>query len=94
MNKQSIGDVWRGERLKESREMHINGNIPQDLPCYNCNGWTFMSRMFNLKIGDNRSMPTKTDETYECKICGAVVKVKEGGAGTLVCCGKPMILKE
>ena len=26
-------------------------------------------------------MPAKADEFYECEICGAVVKVKEGGGG-------------
>ncbi|MDD3626813.1 MAG: desulfoferrodoxin FeS4 iron-binding domain-containing protein [bacterium] len=31
---------------------------------------------------------------YECKICGQIVKVKKAGAGTLVCCGKPMVEKE
>ena len=39
-------------------------------------------------------MPTETSEVYECEICGAVVEVKEGGAGTLECCGQPMSLKE
>jgi len=29
-------------------------------------------------------------ETYKCEICGQVVKVEKGGAGTLVCCGEPM----
>ncbi len=39
-------------------------------------------------------MPTESGETYECEVCGAVIEVKEGGAGTLECCGQPMILKE
>ncbi len=39
-------------------------------------------------------MPTETSEVYECEICGAVVEVKEGGAGTLECCGQPMTIKE
>ena len=30
-------------------------------------------------------MSTETGEIYECEICGAVVEVKEGGAGTLEC---------
>ena len=39
-------------------------------------------------------MPTEANEVYECDICGAVVEVKEGGAGTLECCGQPMTLQE
>ena len=39
-------------------------------------------------------MPTEANEVYECEICGAVVEVKEGGAGDLECCGQPMTLKE
>jgi superoxide reductase len=35
---------------------------------------------------------TKIEEVYLCKICGNKVKVLEAGKGTLVCCGKPMIL--
>lgn len=27
---------------------------------------------------------------YRCNICGNEVEVKKAGAGTLVCCGKPM----
>lgn len=34
-------------------------------------------------------MPQK-DETYKCNVCGQVVQVKQGGAGTLVCCGQEM----
>ncbi|EGJ50949.1 desulfoferrodoxin FeS4 iron-binding domain-containing protein [Desulfocurvibacter africanus] len=29
-------------------------------------------------------------ETYKCDVCGQVVKVQTGGAGTLVCCDQPM----
>ncbi len=36
------------------------------------------------------TMPSETGEIYECEICGSVVEVKEGGAGTLECCGQPM----
>lgn len=36
---------------------------------------------------------TKVGEIYRCEICGNVVKVLEAGAGTLVCCGKPMNLQ-
>ncbi len=39
-------------------------------------------------------MTIESDEEYECEICGAVVEVKEGGAGTLECCGQPITLKE
>ncbi len=39
-------------------------------------------------------MATEANEVYECEICGAVVEVKEGGAGDLECCGQPMNLKE
>lgn len=27
---------------------------------------------------------------YKCEICGNIVEVLHGGAGTLVCCGEPM----
>ena len=39
-------------------------------------------------------MPTEAVEIYECEICGAVVEVNDGGAGTLACCGQAMTLKE
>ncbi len=35
---------------------------------------------------------TKVGEIYLCKICGNKVKVLETGKGTLVCCGKPMVI--
>jgi superoxide reductase len=41
-----------------------------------------------------KPMATKAGEVYECEVCGAVVEVKEGGAGELVCCDQPMTLKE
>lgn len=31
-------------------------------------------------------------EVYKCEICGNIVEVLHGGAGQLVCCGKPMRL--
>ncbi len=31
-------------------------------------------------------------EVYRCEVCGNVVEVLHGGAGQLVCCGKPMKL--
>lgn len=33
---------------------------------------------------------TREGETYKCNVCGAVVTVKTGGAGELVCCDQPM----
>jgi len=35
---------------------------------------------------------TKLNDEYLCKICGNKVKVLATGAGTLVCCGQPMVL--
>ncbi len=29
---------------------------------------------------------------YKCDVCGNIVEVLHSGAGTLVCCGKPMRL--
>jgi superoxide reductase len=29
-------------------------------------------------------------EVYKCSVCGNIVEVLHGGAGELVCCGKPM----
>ena len=37
---------------------------------------------------------TQKKEIYKCNICGNIVEVLENGAGTLVCCGKPMKLLE
>ncbi|MCK4413165.1 MAG: desulfoferrodoxin [Candidatus Eisenbacteria sp.] len=31
-------------------------------------------------------------QVYKCEICGNIVEVLHGGAGELVCCGKPMKL--
>ncbi|MDP1728741.1 MAG: desulfoferrodoxin family protein [archaeon] len=36
----------------------------------------------------------KRGEIYRCPICGNVVEVIFVGGGTLVCCGKPMILQK
>ena len=36
-------------------------------------------------------MATKL-QVYKCNICGNIVEVLHGGAGELVCCGKPMEL--
>ncbi|BDU51223.1 desulfoferrodoxin [Haliovirga abyssi] len=33
-------------------------------------------------------------EVYKCEVCGNIVEVLHGGAGELVCCGKPMVLQE
>ncbi|MBS7657151.1 MAG: desulfoferrodoxin FeS4 iron-binding domain-containing protein [Candidatus Bathyarchaeia archaeon] len=35
---------------------------------------------------------TEVGQIYLCEICGNKVKVLQSGAGTLVCCGKPMKL--
>ncbi|MGI6656802.1 MAG: desulfoferrodoxin [Desulfobulbus sp.] len=34
----------------------------------------------------------KKNEVYKCSICGNIIEVLHGGAGELVCCGKPMEL--
>ena len=34
----------------------------------------------------------KRSEVYKCEVCGNMVEVLHGGAGQLVCCGKPMKL--
>jgi len=31
-------------------------------------------------------------QIYKCELCGNIVEVLHGGAGELVCCGKPMKL--
>ncbi len=36
----------------------------------------------------------KIGEKYYCTVCGNKVTVTKVGGGTLVCCGKLMILKE
>ncbi len=36
----------------------------------------------------------KIGEKYYCTNCGNEVTVTVAGGGTLVCCGKPMVLKE
>ena len=33
-------------------------------------------------------------EVYKCEVCGNIVEVLHGGAGALVCCGKPMVHME
>lgn len=33
-------------------------------------------------------------QVYKCEVCGHMVEVIHEAAGTLVCCGKPMILKK
>ncbi len=37
---------------------------------------------------------TERLQVYKCEICGNIVEVIHKGIGTLVCCGKPMILFE
>ena len=34
----------------------------------------------------------KINQIYRCEVCGNIVEVLNVGGGTLVCCGKPMIL--
>ena len=36
----------------------------------------------------------KKGETYKCSVCGNIIEVSYAGGGTLVCCGKPMILQK
>jgi superoxide reductase len=33
-------------------------------------------------------------EVYKCEVCGNIVEVLHGGAGTLVCCGQDMVLQK
>ena len=35
---------------------------------------------------------TKQLQVYKCEICGNIVEMLHGGAGELICCGKPMKL--
>jgi desulfoferrodoxin-like iron-binding protein len=35
----------------------------------------------------------KVGENYRCTVCGNEVTVTKVGGGTLVCCGKPMVLQ-
>lgn len=37
---------------------------------------------------------TKTNAIFKCEICGNIVEVLNQAPGTLVCCGKPMTLKD
>jgi superoxide reductase len=37
---------------------------------------------------------TKMFEVYKCVVCGNITKVVHNSGGTLVCCGKPMILQQ
>lgn len=36
---------------------------------------------------------TSLNEVYKCSVCGNIVEVVHVGGGTLVCCGKEMILQ-
>ncbi len=36
---------------------------------------------------------TKKEEVYKCEVCGNIVEVLHEGVGTLVCCGKSMVLQ-
>jgi superoxide reductase len=33
-------------------------------------------------------------EVFKCEVCGHIIEVLHGGAGSLVCCGQPMVLFE
>jgi superoxide reductase len=33
-------------------------------------------------------------EVWKCEICGNIIEVLHGGSGSLVCCGKSMVLME
>jgi len=35
---------------------------------------------------------TERLQVYKCPACGIIAEVLDGGAGELVCCGKPMVL--
>jgi superoxide reductase len=37
---------------------------------------------------------TRKLQIYKCEVCGNIVEVLHEGAGELVCCGQPMILRE
>lgn len=37
---------------------------------------------------------TQLNQVYKCEVCGNIVEVLHTGVGTLVCCGKDMILQE
>ena len=37
---------------------------------------------------------TKTNAIYKCNICGNIVEVLQEAPGMLICCGKPMLLKD
>jgi superoxide reductase len=37
---------------------------------------------------------TKLREIYKCEVCGNIVEVIHESGGTLVCCGKPMMLQK
>jgi len=39
-------------------------------------------------------MATKKAQVYKCSVCGNMVEVIRNAAGTLVCCGKEMVLQE
>lgn len=40
-------------------------------------------------------MPVKKiSDVYKCEVCGNIVEVVHAGGGTLVCCGKEMVLQK
>lgn len=36
---------------------------------------------------------TKLFEIYKCEVCGNITRVVHASGGTLVCCGRPMVLQ-
>lgn len=36
---------------------------------------------------------TEINEVYKCNVCGNIIEVVHASAGTLVCCGQPMVLQ-
>jgi desulfoferrodoxin-like iron-binding protein len=47
-----------------------------------------------VKQREKHTIPTESNKIFECKICDAVVEIKEDSASTLECCGLPMATKE
>ncbi len=45
-------------------------------------------------IKDNYKNMTIINQMYKCEVCGNIVEITHAGAGTLVCCGQPMVLQK
>ncbi len=37
---------------------------------------------------------TERLQVYKCEVCGNMIEIIHSGAGTIICCNKPMILQE